>query len=386
MCSVSRSGEVVVSEAQARRLCLFLPSLKGGGAERVMVTLANGFAARGREVIMVLGEGAGPFHDDVTPEVEIVDLSRRHVTLALPGLVAVLRHRRPDALLSALHVANLVALLATGVARPRMPVMVSEHSSMASILESRTSLRRRLLRIAIRTLYPRASRVVTVSRGAATEFGQLFAAVPFSIEAIPNPIDIGTVRARGREKEAALPDGPLIIAVGRLAPEKCFGDLIQAFKIVRENAPYRLEILGEGPERGRLEALCGRIGLADAVSLPGFVKNPFPRIRAASVLAVSSDREGFGNVLVEAMALGTPVVSTDCPHGPREILEGGRWGRLVPIGDPDALAAALLDTLRAPPVAPEALMARADAFDKERAIDAYLTLLDDAASAAKQSR
>ena len=144
--------------------------------------------------------------------------------------------------------------------------------------------------------------------------------------------------------------------------------------------------MGEGPERGRLEALCARIGLADAVSLPGFVENPFPRIRAALVLAVSSDREGFGNVLVEAMALGTPVVSTDCPHGPREILEGGRWGRLVPIGDPDALAAALLDTLRAPPVAPEALMARADAFDKERAIDAYLTLLDDAASAAKQSR
>ncbi len=101
MCSVSRSGEVVVSEAQARRLCLFLPSLKGGGAERVMVTLANGFAARGREVIMVLGEGAGPFRDDVTPEVEIVDLSRRHVTLALPGLAAVLRRRRADALLSA---------------------------------------------------------------------------------------------------------------------------------------------------------------------------------------------------------------------------------------------------------------------------------------------
>ncbi|HUT50505.1 MAG TPA: glycosyltransferase [Alphaproteobacteria bacterium] len=374
-----------MAEAQARRICVFLASLEGGGAERVMVTLANGFAARGRMVTMVLGEGAGPFRDDLDPAVELVDLSCRHVSLALPRLAIILRQRKPDVLLSALHVANLVALLAARLARRRMPVVVSEHSSLASILGSRAGLRRRILRSSIGLLYPRAARVVTVSRGAAAELRQLFPAVPLSIETIPNPIDIGAVRVRAKDKDAALPNEPFIIAVGRLVPEKRFDDLIQAFGIVQGQVQCRLEILGEGPERGRLEALCDRMGLAGAVSLPGFARNPFPRVRAASVLAVTSEREGFGNVLVEAMALGTSVVASDCPHGPREILEGGRWGHLVPVGDPNALAAALLDTLRAPPVAPDALKKRAEAFDKDHAIDAYLALLDDAASEATQS-
>lgn len=376
----------MVSEAPARRICLFLPSLKVGGAERVMVTLANGFAARGREVILVLGEGAGPFRDDVAPEVELIDLSRRHVSLALFGLARILRRRRPDVLLSALYVANFVALLAARIARPQMPVVASEHSSITRILESRRGLRRVLLRRAHRLLYPRAFRVVTVARGTALELHKLLAGASPAIETIPNPIDINTVRARAQETEVPPPEVPTIIAVGRLALEKRFGDLIEAFAIVRREMPCRLEILGEGPERGRLESLCERMGLTDAVSLPGFAANPFPRIQAASILAVSSDREGFGNVIVEAMALGTPVVSTDCPHGPSEILEDGRWGRLVPVGDPEALAAVLLDTLRGAPVAQDALKKRAEAFDKDHAIDAYLALLDGAASAARQSR
>jgi len=374
-----------VPEVCARRICLFLASLKGGGAERVMVTLANGFAARGRTVTVVLGEGAGPFRDDLAPAVELIDLSRRHVSLALPGLSRILRQRKPDVLLSALHVANLVALLAARLAGGYTPTVVSEHSSLASILDSRAGLRRRILKRSIGWLYPRTARVLTVSRGAATELHELFPAAPLSIETIPNPIDVGAVRARARGGTVAKPNEPLVVAVGRLVPEKRFDDLIQAFGIVRNQTLCRLEILGEGPERGRLKALCDRMGLAGAVSLPGFAQNPFPKVQAASVLAVTSEREGFGNVLVEAMALGTPVVATDCPHGPGEILEGGRWGRLVPVGDHEALAAALLDTLHAPPVAPDALKSRADAFDKDHAIDAYLAVLDEAARSTTQS-
>lgn len=155
------------SSGAAKHICIFLPSLTGGGAERVMVTLTNGFAASGRQVTMVLGNCSGPFHSEVAPSVELVNLNRQHVSLALPKLASIIAKRRPDVLLSGLHVANLVALLASGMARPRVPVVVSEHSSMAHILDSRTRLRRFILWNAIRALYPRAARVVTVSHGAA---------------------------------------------------------------------------------------------------------------------------------------------------------------------------------------------------------------------------
>lgn len=370
----------------AKHICIFLPSLTGGGAERVMVSLANGFSASGRQVTMVLGNCSGPFHGEVASSVELVDLKRQHVSLALPKLASVLSRKRPDVLLSGLHVANLVALLASEMARPSVPVVVSEHSSLKHILDSRTKLRRSILWGALRTLYPRAARVVTVSHGSAKGLRRLFAAKPLSVEAIPNPIDIGNVRANAGDRETALPDEPLIVAVGRLAPEKRFDDLIRAFAIVRNNVPCRLQILGDGPERRRLEAIGDQLGLSEELSLPGFCKNPFPLIQRASVLVVSSDREGFGNVLVEAMALGTPIVSTNCPHGPSEILEDGRWGYLVPVGDIDALASAIVKTLHLQPVPSADLMRKSEAFDKSHAIKSYLRLLDDVVRVARQSR
>ena len=363
-----------------------MASLAGGGAERVMVSLANGFSASGRQVTMVLGNCSGPFHGEVASRVELVDLNRRHVSSALPKLAYILSRKRPDVLLSGLHVANLVALLASGMARPRIPVVVSEHSSMTHILDSRTTLRRFILWNAIRALYPRAARVVTVSHGAAAGLRRLFTTKPLSVEAIPNPIDIGNIRANAGDREITLPDEPLIVAVGRLAPEKRFDDLIRAFAIIRNNVPCRLRILGDGSERKTLEALGDQLGLSEALSLPGFRKNPFSMIQRASVLVVSSDREGFGNVLVEAMALGTPIVSTDCPYGPSEILEDGRWGYLVPVGDIDALASAIVKTLHRQPVPSADLMRRSEAFDKSHAIKSYLCLLDYVVRGARQSR
>jgi glycosyltransferase involved in cell wall biosynthesis len=238
----------------------------------------------------------------------------------------------------------------------------------------------------MRALYPRAARVVTVSQGAASELREVIAAAPTAVQAIPNPIDLDKVRACAQETPAGPSNVPLVLGVGRLAPEKRFDDLVQAFAKLREQLPCRLEILGEGPERARLEALGDRLGLAGSISLPGFTRDPYSAMRQAAVLVVTSDREGFGNVIVEAMALGTPVVSTDCPFGPREILDHGRWGRLVPVGDREALAAALIESLRSPPPAPETLKARAEMFDKHHAIEAYLALLDEIVLCGRQSR
>lgn len=363
---------------EAKHIAIFLPNLMGGGAERVMVSLANGFSAAGRQVTMVLGSSAGPFREHVAPGVDLVDLNRQKVSLALPGLTATLHRQRPDVLLSGLHVANLVALLAAEMARPRVPVVVSEHSSLIDVLDSRTAIRRLILLRALRLLYPRASRVVTVSRGAVEGLGRIFTGGALSVEVIPNPIDIQRVRTSAAETASAFADVPVILAVGRLVPEKRFPDLIRAYELVRREIPCHLQIVGEGPERGSLQALTERLGLS-GVSLPGFDKNPFPAMKKASVLVLSSEREGFGNVLVEAMALGTPIVATNCPHGPGEILEQGRWGRLVPVGDIPAMASAIVETLRQRPVSADDLMRRAEAFDEHHAIQAYLRVLDEVA-------
>ena len=166
---------------------------------------------------------------------------------------------------------------------------------------------------------------------------------------------------------------PVILGVGRLTQAKDFPTLIRAFALVRKKHPARLMILGEGEERSKLETLVQELGLEKEVSLPGFVDNPYKYMKRAAVFVLSSKWEGFGNVLVEAMALGTPVVSTNCPSGPAEILENGRWGRLVPVGDVYALAEAIIETLdeeHHPDVAN-----RAKDFAVELAVEKYINVL-----------
>ncbi len=373
----------------AHRVCIFLPSLAGGGAERVMVTLANGFTARGRDVFMVLAEGSGPFRNDLDASVKVEILGCRHTILSASKFAAFLRRCNPDIVLSALIHANIASVLACKSV-PNLKAILSERNSVNKTLLRKGILFRAIYRVLINRYYAKSHSIICVSDGVARELSEWKCLKAARFRTIYNPIDIAEIRRRSTETTETSPhshpDLPLVVACGRLVPLKRFDMLLKSFRALLDQTPCNLSIIGEGPERDNLERTVEELALTNHVRLPGFLKNPFPLIGRASAFALSSNHEGLPGVLIEAMALGTPVVSTDCPHGPREILEGGRWGRLVPIGDPDALAAAFLDTLRAPPVAPEALMARADAFDKEHAIDAYLTLLDDAASAAKQSR
>jgi glycosyltransferase involved in cell wall biosynthesis len=342
-----------------------------------MDLLANGLAGRGFAVDLVLASAQGPYLQDVAPAVRVVDLKARRVASSLPALVRYLRRERPVALLSALNHANVIALLARAAAGGETRVVVSEHSHCSMALRNAESRRGRMIGRFMRWTYPRADGVVAVSAGVADDLAQAIDLPRARIAVVYNPVVTPAVLEQSvaelHDPWFAAGEPPVILGAGRLTLQKDFPTLIRAFALLRRTRPARLLILGEGELRAELEALVGELRLAGDVRLPGFVDNPFAYMRRSDLFVLSSTWEGFGNVLVEAMACGTPVVSTDCPSGPAEVLEHGKWGRLVPVGDVEALADAMLATLDAP-TRPDVAV-RAAEFDVTSAVEAYLAAM-----------
>jgi len=296
--------------------------------------------------------------------------------------VRYLRQERPAAVLAGLHHANVVALLARRLSGVTTRVVVTVHDAMSYGATYSPNLRQRLIPYLIGRFYPGADAVVAVSRGVADDLARTTGVARERITVIYNPVvtpdvarraDAPPDPARFRDWYAA-GRAPVILSVGRLAPEKDFSTLIRAFAGLSDNLPARLLILGEGPERAQLEALIDALALGERVALPGFVANPFAHMARAGVFVLSSTFEGLPSALIQAMACGCPVVATDCPHGPAEILAGGRHGRLVPIGDVAAMTKAVADALTAPRNA-EALRAGTAPFAAGPSTERYLEVL-----------
>lgn len=352
-------------------IALYLPSLRGGGAERVMVTLANGFAERGLRVDLVLAKAEGPYLADVVPAVRVVDLGQPRVSRSLPGLVRYLRRERPMALLSALNHANVVAALAVALAGTGTRLVVSEHNSISRSMAA-GGIKSHLLLRAMTWAYARADKVVAVSTGVADDLRRITKVPDDKIQTIHNPIVTDQMLEKSLEPVSGFPEGRFILAVGRLTEQKDYPTLLRAFALLDNTFQTKLVILGEGELRVELEALARDLGIADRVLMPGFVSNPYAWMRRADVFVMSSAWEGLPTVLVEAMACGAPVVSTDCPSGPAEILEGGKWGKLVPVGDYTALANACKKILSSPKIN---AVERAMDFAPPIAIERYSKLL-----------
>lgn len=362
---------------QKQKIAIYLPSLCGGGAERVMVTLANGIADRGYHVDLVLANAEGPYLKDVMPVVRIINLGASRVLFSLPPLVRYLRKAQPDALLSALSHANVVAIIAGKIAGTHTRIAVTEHATFTSEQYRTATVLGSFFPLIMKRLYHFANSVIAVSYGVADNLAKVIGIQRKYIDVIYNPtvrndicrlslqhVDMSFLKNR---------DLPTLLAAGRLIKLKDFQTLIRAVTIVRKQRSINLVILGEGALRPQLEKLVRQLDLEAHVALPGFVENPFAWMRASSLFVLSSVSEGLPNVLIEAMACGTPVVSTDCPSGSAEILENGKWGRLVPVGDADALAQAIMATLDET-THPE-VMIRASDFSVDRAVTAYLQVL-----------
>ena len=360
------------------RLALVAPSLRGGGAERVVVDLARGLSARGHDVDLVLARAEGVFLADVPPEVEVVDLQAARVAAALPGLVTYLRGRRPTAVLATMAHVNIVAVVARDFARVRTRLLVREANTISDSAANSKNRRGRHMPRLMRYAYPRANAIIAPSQGVAADLAALLRLPTEAIEVIPNPTLTQEMLARASEPVDHTWFGPgsppVIVAAGRLSAQKDFATLIRAFALVRGSCPARLVILGEGDERAALLALSTELGVREFVDLPGFQPNPFAFMKKASVFVLSSAWEGLPNVLIQAMALGVPVAATDCRSGPREILEGGRLGPLVPVGEAQRLADAILGCLR-DPVPADVLRHASLRYDAKSVVERYATLM-----------
>lgn len=360
-----------------RRICIVLPNLAAGGVERVRLLLAEEFLKRGYRVSLVVWRAEGDLLAAVPPAVDLVDLGVRRLRQGVRPLLAYLRRTRPAAVLVAMWPLTGLATVAVKASGIDTRLVVSEHTTLSKAPAYRGA-GRLIHRLFGARLYRSCDGVVAVSAGVRGDITELTGLSPDRVTVIHNPIrSVGSGAGQPNDATGDWWDqgGARLIAIGALKPQKDYPNLLRAFRLLLNSMPARLLILGEGGLRDELERMVRDLGLSDHIRMPGYISDPYSHLVHADLFVFSSAWEGLGNVIIEALACGTPGVSTDCPSGPAEILENGRFGRLVPVGDPVALALAMKEALAADHDR-EALRRRGAEFSVERAADQYLALLD----------
>ena len=362
---------------KTERIAIFAASLRIGGVQKFVVNLSAEFARRGYPVDVVLARAQGPLLEQLHPEVRVINLNSPRILISLLPLVRYLRRENPSALLTLQTHCNVIGVIAAKLAFRPLRLILSEHNALATRISSTLSKEAILLRL-IAFFYRKSQGIVAVSSDLAGELSGLLGQERGRIQVIYNPVvteELVTMAEEPLDHPWFVTGQPPVISnVGRLVPQKDQATLLRAFARLRQHREARLLIIGDGPERKHLEDLAVQLGISSDFSLPGFDTNPYRFMRRCQVFVLSSAWEGFGNVLVEAMACGTPVVATDCHSGPAEILGQGRYGLLVPVGDDAALASAIEQMLVSPTPA-EILRERASLFNAVHCADQYLELL-----------
>jgi glycosyltransferase involved in cell wall biosynthesis len=335
-------------------------------------------AARGFRIDLLQVRDHGPYLESLPPNVQRIDLGQRHTYACLPALTRYLRIHQPTLLLSDKDRVNRTALLARWWSRLSTPLYFRLGTTVSINLASRGLFERWLQRNSIGKLYRFTARVLVPSQGVKEDLSTYTGLAPEKIRVVPSP----GIPDDLFDCEPPVPDHPwfrehqlpIILGVGELGARKDYPTLLRAFARLRSRQPCRLVIVGRGKQRERLLALADELGIRDDLDLPGFVEDPYTFMAHADLFAFSSRWEGLGLVLVEALSLGTNVVSSDCPSGPSEILQGGRYGRLFPVGDDAAMSDAMQRAL-ADPKPRKFLQQAARPYSVSAATDAYLAAL-----------
>lgn len=358
-------------------IAIFIPSFEGGGAEKMMIVLANEFYSKGKKVDFIVIKKQGVNLSSLNKDINIVNLNKSRLLFSFPGLIWYFRVNNPDVILSAMTDVNILTILACFFSgrKRKTRVVISERSYFSLNILQLSYFKRFFLRFLIKISYPHSNKIIAISKGVAEDLSNVLALPKETVSTIYNPafnpsiIEKSFLEAEHHwlKNETA----PVILAVGRLEAVKNFVLLIRAFSKVLQKIDARLIIAGEGSQRKLLESTIKKLDIIDKVSMPGFVVNPYVYMRRSSVFVLSSNFEGFGNVVVEAMACGLPIISTDCPSGPSEILENGKWGKVIPVGDINSMSEAILSTLMGD-VSHCDFMKRVNDFSSAKIADDYL--------------
>ena len=359
------------------KIAFVLPSLRGGGAERVILNIIRGLNEKGYDIDLVLVKAVGQFLNNVPPRVRIIDLNSKRALTSLFALTNYLNTQKPAIVFPSLPHISVVTLLARLLSRSRPIVVPIEHNTLSRSVLYADNLRGRLLPYFMRLVYARADRIVAVSVGVSKDLIETLTIDSSSVSVIYNPVITQKVITSSFDTSDHPwfngSECPVVLGAGRLTQAKGFNVLVNAFALLRKTRPARLILIGEGPEQSNLKQLVEQHKLEADVSMPGFVSNPYVYFRQSSVFVLSSLWEGLPTVLIEALACGTRIISTDCPSGPKEILENGRWGVLVPVNDIVSLAEQMSNLLEQPK--PQTNSRAWDKFTIDYSTKAYETLI-----------
>jgi glycosyltransferase involved in cell wall biosynthesis len=358
------------------KVTLFIGDLSIGGAERVTVNLANQLAENGYQVEVVVVSRQGELVTDLVSDVQFTVLPADRMRWAVIPLVKHLRSSQPDIVISLLTPANIIMILSVKLSMTSPQIIATEHGKKLD--EDSVSTQRDL--ILAKYLYKYADDIVGVSKGVSQDIIKWANIDPNKVTTIYNP----TISEELIASDSSIPSqlesrqngSKIILSAGRHVEQKDFQTLIRSFaKLLADYSNIRLVILGEGELTPEYKRLSNELGVQEKVTFPGFVDDPFQYMRHADVFALSSRWEGLSLVLIEAMACGTPVISTDCPSGPAEVLKNGEYGELVPVGDSEAMKNGLKNTLENP-LSAEKLRERARDFSIERSTKQYEDLFN----------
>jgi glycosyltransferase involved in cell wall biosynthesis len=346
-------ASIMITKSPKLHIGLLFSNFHSGGIQRVMLNLASGLIKLGWSVDLLLVEAIGPLKEDIPAGCKLYDFQEKHVSRAMFKLVSYLLTDNPNVVLSSQTHINIVMIFARMLSKWKGRLIISEHIALDFAASNPHHWVDRFFPFLASIFYRQADKILLVSTDTARHFIDATHLPDNLIKVIYNPIVTENLLILSKYPNDHTwftnQDFPVVLSAGRLTQQKDFDTLLRAFSLVMVKIPsVKLILLGEGEELTHLEQLSQKLGIQDSIEFIGFTNNPFSYMANSSVFVLSSRWEGFGNVLVEAMACGCPVISTDCPSGPSEILDRGKYGRLVPVGDPKALAEAIILELNYP--------------------------------------